>query len=142
MKIAGVEFPEPLLRSFQDERLVVFAGAGVSMGRPGNLPSFRQLAERMVDGTGESIGDRESEDRFLGRLEDRGVAVHRIAAEILRRNDPKPAELHGNLVRWYSAPEDLRIVTTNFDLMFERVAKALVDAEPKVFLSPALPLGS
>ena len=142
MKIAGVEFPEPLLRSLQDGRLVVFAGAGVSMGKPANLPSFRQLAERVADGTGESIGDRESEDRFLGRLEDRGVAVHRIAAETLRRNDPEPTELHGNLVRWYSAPDDLRIVTTNFDPLFEWVAKAVVDAEPKVFLGPALPLGS
>ena len=142
MRIAGVDFPDPLLSALQDGRLVVFVGAGVSMGSPANLPDFRQLAERVAYGTGEIIGDRESEDRFLGRLEDRGTAVHQIAAEILQRNDPEPTELHCNLVRWYSAPEDLRIVTTNFDLQFERVVKALVGPQPEVFVGPALPLGS
>ena len=38
MKIAGVDFPEPLLAALRDGRLVVFAGAGVSMGLPAGLP--------------------------------------------------------------------------------------------------------
>ena len=32
MRIGGVEFPKPLLNALRDGRLVVFAGADVSMG--------------------------------------------------------------------------------------------------------------
>jgi len=42
----------------------------------------------------------------------------------------------------YGVPEDLRIVTTNLELLFEQAAKALFNPEPKVFQGPALPLGS
>ena len=41
MRIGGVDFPEPLLNALRDGRLVVFAGAGVSMGPPACLPGFR-----------------------------------------------------------------------------------------------------
>ena len=141
MRIAGVDFPEPLLNALRDRQLVVFAGAGVSMGAPAKLPSFRRFAEQVAGGTGQSIGDREAEDRFLGRLQDGGTEVHQIGADILQRDDPEPTELHYNLVRLYSAPEYLRIVTTNFDLLFEQIAKALLHPEPKAFQGSALPFG-
>ena len=47
MKIGGVDFPEPVLNALRDGRLVVFAGAGVSMGPPARLPSLCKLAERL-----------------------------------------------------------------------------------------------
>ena len=142
MKIAGVDFPEPLLNALRDRRLVIFAGAGVSMGPPANLPDFGRLAERVAEGTGLSIENGETEDRFLGRLQDRGTDVHRIAANILQLSGPQPTDLHGNLVRLYGIPEDLRIVTTNFDPLFEQVAAVIFHPEPKVFQGPALPLGN
>ena len=40
MRIAGIDFPVPLLNALRDGELVVFAGAGVSMGEPASLPSF------------------------------------------------------------------------------------------------------
>jgi hypothetical protein len=142
MKIAGVDFPEPLLNALRDGRLVIFAGAGVSMGPPANLPDFGRLAERVAEGTGLSIEDGETEDRFLGRLQDRGTDIHRIAANILQLGGPQPTDLHSSLVRLYGVPEDLRIVTTNFDPLFERIAAVLFHPEPKVFQGPALPLGN
>ena len=69
MRIQGVDFPEPLLNALRDGRLVVFAGAGVSMGPPAGLPSFRKLAERVAEGISESITESEAVDQFLGRLE-------------------------------------------------------------------------
>ena len=141
MRIGGVDFPEALLNALRDRRLVVFAGAGVSMGPPANLPDFRELTRQVAEGTGCSIGEYEPEDRFLGRVKATGPKVHQIAARRLQQNDPQPTELHRSLLRLYPRTEDVRIVTTNFDLLFEEVADSLFDAGPKIFHAPALPLG-
>ena len=142
MKISGVDFPEPLLNALQSKRLVVFAGAGVSMGPPAVLPSFRRLAEQVAEGTGQSIGTAETEDRFLGRLEDRGTDVHQRAVEILQRNNPEPTALHLNLLRLFSDAGDVRAVTTNLDDLFEQIALSQFNPLPRVFQAPTLPLGN
>ena len=142
MKIAGVDVPEPLLNALRDGRLVIFAGAGVSMDPPAGLPGFRQLAQQVAEGTGQSIGTSETEDRFLGRLKDGGIDVHRRAAQFLQQHDPEPTELHRNLLRLYTKTEDVRIVTTNFDPLFEQAIGNLFNPVPLVFQAPALPLGS
>ena len=142
MKIAGVDFPEPLLNALRDGRLVVFAGAGVSMGPPAGLPSFGRLAEQVAEGTGQSIGNAETEDRFLGRLKDRGTDVHQRAAQILHQNNPKPTALHSNLLRFFHDLEAVRTVTTNFDDLFERATLDQFNSQPKLFQAPVLPLGN
>ncbi len=142
MRIAGVDFPGPLLNALRDGRLVVFAGAGVSMGPPASLPDFRRLAEQVAEGTGQSMSDEETEDRFLGRLKDLGIDVHQRAAEILQRNTPEPTILHLNLLRLFSEPSAARAVTTNFDDLFERTFLGQFDSETRVFQAPALPLGN
>ena len=140
MRISGVDFPEPLLNALRDGRLVVFAGAGVSMGPPANLPGFRDLARQVAEGTGLAIGEFEQEDRFLERVKEAGPDVHQIAAQRLQQNNPQSAELHRNLLRLYSKTEDIRIVTTNFDLLFEEVANDLFNPGPRIFHAPVLPL--
>jgi len=130
------------MNALKDGRVVVFAGAGVSMGPPACMPGFRRLAEQVAEGTGQSIGDAETEDRFLGRLRDLGTDVHQRAAETLQRNDPEPTGLHLNLLRLFRVPESVRAVTTNFDELFERAAFSQFDSQPTVFQAPALPLGN
>ena len=49
--------------------------------------------------------------------------------------------MHRGLLRLYPGTEDIRIITTNFDLLFEEAADSLFNAEPKTFQAPALPLG-
>ena len=120
----------------------MFAGAGVSMGPPAGLPSFRHLAEQVAEGTGQSIGTAETEDRFLGRLEDRGTDVHQRAVDILRRNNPEPTALHLDLLRLFGGGDEVRTVTTNFDDLFEQVARDQLNTLPKVFHAPTLPLGN
>ena len=138
MRIAGVNFPGPLLNALHDGRLVVFAGAGVSMGPPANLPDFGGLARQVAEGTSLSIGEGEPEDRFLGRLKAAGTDVHQIAAQRLQQNNPEPKALHRDLLRLYRRPEDIRIVTTNFDILLEEAAGR---ENPKVSVATALPLG-
>ena len=95
MKISGIDFPNLLLNALRNDRLVIFAGAGVSIPQPAGLPTFRQLAEAVARGTGEELEEGESEDRFLGRLHHRGQQVHLQVAQELQRNAPKPSCVKG-----------------------------------------------
>ena len=140
MKISGINFPKPLLDALRDGDLVIFAGAGVSMGEPARLPNFRRLAEAIAQGTGEVLHD-EPEDQFLGRLQHKGQNVHERAAQALSRDGLEPTDLHRFLLQLYSGPESTRIVTTNFDLLFEQAAEDVFESLPEVFTAPALPLG-
>ena len=79
MRLANVDFPTPLLDALRDNRLVVFAGAGVSMGEPANLPDFETLTQKIASGTGKTRGKNESPDEFLGRLAKGGVDVRHLA---------------------------------------------------------------
>ena len=141
MKISGIDFPKPLLNALRSNQLVVFAGAGVSIPQPAGLPTFRQLAEAVALGSGDTLENDEPEDRFLGRLAHKGQQIHLQAAQELQKNDPKPTNLHRDLTALYPNLDSLRIVTTNFDKLFESAAKAKFGALPEVFRAPALPLG-
>ena len=141
MKITGIDFPQLLLDALDTEKLVVFAGAGVSMGPPAKLPDFDGLASKIADVTGYPMRDGERADRFLDRLVARDVDVHRHAADALGENDPLPTRLHRNLLRFFRQLADVRLVTSNFDHLFESAAKTLFESELKTFEGPALPLG-
>lgn len=142
MKIGNIDFPKPLLNALRDGELVVFAGAGVSMGEPAYLPSFKDLANKIAEGTGKTLQDGEPIDRFLGRLQHDRVKVHTLAEENLSLPGLQATDLHRNLLRLYSTAEQVRVVTTNFDLLFEQSAKdVFTSSQPEVFRAPALPLG-
>ncbi len=145
MKIGGLDFPRPILNALRDDKLVVFAGAGVSMGKPASLPSFTKLAKAIAKGTGVEKKKNEPEDRFLGRLKHQGVDVHKIAAEVLNKNCckkiPKPTDLHRDLLKLHPESMAPRIVTTNFDTLFEQAGDCSLVSQTEVFTSPALPLG-
>lgn len=81
-------------------------------------------------------------DRFLGRLQHHGIDVHARAAEVLSKGDPQPTQLHHDLLRLCSDTEQVRVITTNFDLLFDQAAVGTYDPQPEVFRAPALPLGT
>ena len=147
MRISEVNFPEPLITAIRDRDLVVFAGAGVSMGEPAGLPSFVRLANRIAEHTGKGRRNDEPIDAFLGRLErdGDGVDVHARAVRALTREDkkkPEPTDLHRGLLSLYRRPDQVGLVTTNFDELFEEAAPGVFKELPEVFRGPALPLGS
>ena len=124
MRISGVDFPPALIEALRNDQLVVFAGAGVSISEPAGLPGFEVLAEAIAKDTGVIRDDFEPVDRFLGRLKGNGTDVHARAAQVLQERAPEPSELHSDLLRLYETPESVRVVTTNFDTLFEQAAKA------------------
>ncbi len=142
MRFGKIDFPELLLKALRNDNLVIFAGAGVSMGEPANLPSFPKLAKLVAAGTGEIASQGEPVDRFLGRLHHQGVDVHTLAIKELTGDTLAPTSLHSDLLRLFHKIGQARIVTTNFDLLFEEAAVSINTDMPDVYHAPALPLGN
>ncbi len=142
-EIKGAKIDEHLLSGQQEDKLVIFAGAGVSMGHPSDYPDFRRLAGQIARGSKLKLSANEPIEHFLGRLCDEGLHVHEKAAEILSNPNSRPKPLHRDLLRLYAGnPERLRIVTTNMDTHFGSGARELFGQTPIIFKAPALPLGN
>lgn len=139
LRLGNLDFDDRILDAIKDGRLVVFAGAGVSMGPPSNLDSFPKLAEKIARNTG--LRPELPLDRFLGVLQHQGVMVHQRALELLTPAGSAPNELHRDLVRLFGAVNRIKLVTTNFDLHFEAAALEVYGSSPEVYRAPALPLG-
>ena len=139
-KLGSIWVDDHITDAIRDDRLVVFAGAGVSMGPPGNLPDFLKLANDVAAGTGLAPTKNEPIDRFLGRLAHTGVDVHQRAAQLLSSPTSEPTGLHADLLRLFRDPDRVRLVTTNFDQHFEAAAQTVFGRCPETFRAPALPL--
>ena len=85
---AEVDLPERLIAAHGAGELVVFAGAGVSMGPPSNLPSFSDMTDQVAGGAAERQ-EQEPLDHFLGRLAALGIDVERRTRAIV--GDPASA---------------------------------------------------
>ena len=143
-RFGSVDFDERILNAIRDDKLVIFAGAGVSMGSPSNLPSFWKLAEYIASGTG--LEPTEPLDRFLGTLNNDGIDVHRRAIKPLSPEGSKPNDLHRNIIRLFRDSKRIKLITTNFDLLFEEAYKELQNDDsfseaPNIYRAPALPQG-
>jgi len=138
-KLGAIEFDQCILDALRDHRLVIFAGAGVSVGPPSNLASFWKLTCDIAQGTG--LDPSEPLDRFLGQLHHRNVDVHDCAAQLLSPEGSAPNALHHDLLRLFRTSDHVRLVTTNFDLHFETAARDLFGRDPDIYRAPALPLG-
>lgn len=138
-RLGNLDFDDRVLDALKDDKLVVFAGAGVSMGPPSNLDGFWRLAEKIARSTG--LTPTAPLDVFLGTVQHKGVAIHDRAVELLSIPDSAPTDLHRDLIRLFGAADRVKVVTTNFDLHFETAARDLFGVVPDTYRAPALPLG-
>jgi hypothetical protein len=140
MRLHDVDLPQPIIDAQKRGKLVLFAGAGVSMDAPSNYPNFVDLATGIG---GAAFLRRKDEliDRYLGRLEQEGLPVHERVKQLLSNPDSLPNHLHQALVRLFGTIDALRIVTTNFDDHFRSAAASLFGGPPAIYRAPALPLG-
>ena len=141
MIINGIDFPNQIVEAIKDRKLVVFAGAGASVGEPTSLPDFKELAEKIAEGTRHTLSDSDPCEFFLGMLKAEDIHVNEETAEILSDACKEPNKLHEAIIDLFQNPEDIKIVTTNYDQMFERVL-ASRKLQSKVYNAPALPLGN
>ncbi len=136
----NVDLPDRLLQAQESSRLVVFAGAGVSIAPPSNLPSFRQLAT-LVSAGALDPENNEPIDRFLGRLAAQGVDVHCRTRDIIGNPESKPTVLHRDILSLFRSANAARVVTTNFDRHFSTAVRELSQGTVDTYYAPALPLG-
>lgn len=134
-----VDLPGPLVTAQREGRLVIFAGAGVSMGPPADLPSFSALAKGIAEG---SLAPNEGEtiDAFLGRVEEKGINVQARTRGLIDVPGSVPRALHHLLIGLFKDESSVRLVTTNFDRHFSTALRAK-HATADIFTGPALPLG-
>ena len=156
--------PEQLLRNHEDGRVIFFCGAGVSV--PAGLPSFRELVQltlldllpakdRCESNSMESMAwqafDDGKYDEALGVLESPqqgGYEAKEIRGKVNGLlSNPRTKTLDKHLVLSRLAGLDTvhgRLVTTNFDPLFERAQKKLMRQEISkhklnLHIAPALP---
>jgi len=146
----GPDIPNELLQAHEEGRVVFFCGAGISY--PAGLPGFGGLVECIYDKTGtvptplEDKAFKNSQfDATLNLLEDRlpgqrrGLAMRKALAEALKPKLRKKGatDTHAALLHLARNRQGmLRLVTTNFDRVFEWVAKR----ERKPFVGHVAPM--
>lgn len=124
----GPDIPNEVLYAQEDGRLVLFCGAGISV--PAGLPTFANLVEGVrarfntaLDGSEQDEWNKRSYDRVLMLLERRfgRRTVRAKVREIL--TPPKGATLltHKAILELGTDRSGrIRLVTTNFDCLFDR----------------------
>ena len=139
-----VQLPNELSQALRDGNLVIFAGAGVSMGMPSDILDFNRLTSRVAVEAGGLLTRRDNEpnDRFLGRLKKQGIDVHKIVHSVVSDPKSRPNDIHRFLGSLFLNKSQLRIITTNFDPHFSTVCDEMFEDGVPTFSGPALPSGS
>ena len=140
----GPDIPDEVFQGVEDEKLILFCGAGLSMAS--NLPSFRRLVELVVQRTGvagvPSVDD-EQLDRILELVEKKiGNRMREEVIKILGQK-PKPSGIASQrAVLDIARLRDgrLRCVTTNFDDHFVRGARRAPRISLSTDAAPTVPV--
>ena len=141
----GPIVPDELVQDLEDDRVVMFCGAGISMGA--GLPSFAGLVEHCFRELSHPLpenghGDWNWPDRMLSALESRysAVQVRSIVSDRLSKR-PRDLALHRAILRLARLRryDGLRLVTTNFDTYFEKASRGL-GLRYKSHAGPVLPI--
>ncbi|MGZ5985849.1 MAG: SIR2 family NAD-dependent protein deacylase, partial [Caulobacteraceae bacterium] len=148
----GPALPSELINARDEGRVVFFCGAGVSLARA-NLPDFSGLAESVVgrlrpraDGSAQrllnaflnqeripGVGGLIATDRVFGLLEREFTVpdVRRAVAASLKPRSNADLSCHRTLIDLARGPDGIvRLVTTNFDRLFEKADPALRVSTP------------
>ncbi len=147
----GPDVPNRLLQAHEDGKVVFFCGAGISY--PAGLPGFKELVEKIYYKLGEEFKPREKTvfkkqqyDTVIGMLENRIVGrretVRAKLPEILSpdfSNANATATHEALLTLARNREGSLRLVTTNFDRIFQTVVKRK-RISVSTFEAPLLPV--
>jgi len=145
----GPDIPDALLQAHEEGRVVFFCGAGISY--PAGLPGFQGLVDKiysLVGTTSDSIEkkayEQEQFDTVLNLLE-RRVGKSIVRRELVSALQPElkregATDTHKALLQLARNREGvLRLVTTNFDHIFENSAEQK-NQKISTFAAPMLPI--
>ena len=141
MRLDGALIPDGLVHAFDEGRLTLFAGAGVSNGAPSCVPLLGGLAGRVEAELGvPSIPDERDGDAVpppverLGRHASAGLGVHEAVHKIVSEST-EPNDTHRAVCGLARAMGPVRIVTTNYD----RHLSACLPGGTRVYEAPDFP---
>lgn len=157
----GPSIPDELLVARDEGTVIFFCGAGVSRARA-DLPGFFGLADKVVkilgaaaDGPAHKIiahareleskpglGGLISADRVFGLLERefRSSEVAEAVAQALKPSSSADLSAHRTVLDLARGPDgNVRLVTTNFDLLFELCDPNLPRSQPPRLPDPSRP---
>lgn len=136
----GPNIPEALLRDHEDGNLVLFCGAGVSY--PAGLPGFKTLVDKIYQicetnrtayplenqayENGQYDTTLELLERRLPEQNENAFQMRKAIRKALRPNLKKPnaLETHKAILRLSKNKDNkIRLVTTNFDKLFQKAAQ-------------------
>ncbi|MBF2761092.1 MAG: SIR2 family protein [Ectothiorhodospiraceae bacterium AqS1] len=129
----GPHVPERFLQAHEEGRVVFFCGAGISY--PAGLPNFECLAKKLFNNLRGDLDDAQKKamderryDKAIGLLEENVVGgregVRKEMASILEPDlrDKSAIMTHESLlVLSKTHKENTRLVTTNYDRIFEEI---------------------
>jgi hypothetical protein len=147
----GPDIPDTLLQAHEDGRVVLFCGAGISY--PAGLPDFKGLVDAIYKDLGtdrNAIEDQAYQqfkyDAVLDLLERRIAgqrrAIRGALARVLKPNLrlKRATDTHSALLQLATGREgSVRLVTTNFDRVFQRVIERQRLGVP-AYPAPLLPI--
>ena len=151
--VNGPDIPDALLQAHEEGRVVFFCGAGISY--PAGLPGFKGLVDKIYHHLGTTLFPLEKVayelnqfDATLNLLEDRlpgqrqGLKMRKALAKALKPNLrlKGATDTHTALLQLAKCRKgELRLITTNFDRVFEKVARRNKQALG-VYAAPMLPI--
>jgi NAD-dependent SIR2 family protein deacetylase len=138
MWLGGVEVPDTLVEARLAGRLVIFAGAGVSVARPSGIPTFADMVATVQEESGQPRRKSEPLDASLGRVNASGYRVHERVERIIRSAGSENA-LHRAIVGLFDEPAHVRVVTTNFDRLLTRAAEGRWPGVVQEYVAPPFP---
>jgi len=149
----GPDIPETLLDAHEEGRVVFFCGAGISY--PAGLPGFKGLVDKIYKFVGTTRTPLEEEtykrgqydatlDLLERRLPGQRLAMRRVLHDVLKPKLRRKGAIrtHEALLQLAKDREGaLRLVTTNFDLIFEHIARRRKNRQSfNSFVVPMLPI--
>ncbi len=149
----GPDIPETLLDTHEEGHVVFFCGAGISY--PACLPGLKGLVDMIYDLIGTTRDPLEEEtyqrgqydatlDLLERRLPGQRLAMRRVLHDILKPKLRRKGATHTHealLQLGKDRTGALRLVTTNFDRIFEHIARRRKNRQTfKAFVAPMLPI--
>lgn len=131
----GPDIPNELLNAHEEGKVIFFCGAGISI--PAGLPEFKDLVKKIYEALGvdpsvieQNFQNDKKYDVTLNLLEQRVpgglVTVRKELLNVLKPNLRRKGAIdtHASLLKLaHSRQGLLKLVTTNFDRIFEHVIK-------------------
>jgi SIR2-like protein len=140
----GPDIPDELLFAQDDGNVVFFCGSGVSRAKAG-LPNFSDLTEKVIDGLGEAGNSKANQlfstykhanqdpltrghisaDQIFGALTRSFDAkdIERAVAQTLVIEEAPDLSAHKTILKLARLRSgETRLITTNFDLLFEKAS--------------------